>query len=104
MFMMTLIVLLTTIAYCGQYLVYKITKEYDIYPQIKKKMKAKLVERHGFYIRLLIESSLELIICFLVEIFMKQTSTKFEMFSYFTSVSMIIIYIIFMKMIFEVLS
>ena len=67
-------------------------------------MKAKLVERHGFYIRLLVESSLELIICFLVEIFMKQTSTKFEMFSYFTSVSMIIIYIMFMKMIVDVLS
>lgn len=103
MFMMTIIVLLTTIIYCIQYCVYYITKQYDIFPQVKKKMKAKLVERHGFYLRLLIESSMELIICFLVEMFMKQTSTNFEMLSYFTSVAMIAIYVLFVKMIFEVL-
>ena len=97
------IVLLTTIIYCIQYCVYYITKQYDIFPQVKKKMKAKLVERHGFYLRLLIESSMELIICFLVEMFMKQTSTNFEMLSYFTSVAMIAIYVQFVKMIFEVL-
>lgn len=103
MFMMTLIVILTSISYCAYYGVYLLTKTYDIFPQIKKKVKAKLVERHGFYIRLLIESSLELIICFLTEMVMKQSSTSFERFSYFTSVFMIIIYIMFFRLISEVL-
>ena len=102
--MMAFIVLLNTIFYCLLYLIFYVTKTFGIFPRIKRRTKEKLVGRHGFYVRLLIESSLELIICILVEIFMKQTNTRFEIFSYFVSVSMFIIFVATVKIINEVLN
>ena len=71
MFTAFIIVTCTTVWYLLEYLLYTYLKSKEIHPERQKKLKTSLDERHGFYLRALMELSMEIFVCFMVEIIMK---------------------------------
>lgn len=71
MFTAFVILFVITVLYCVQYLLYICMKHYNICPEFQEKLQAKLVKRHGLYMRFLIESSMEIFVCTLVEVMMR---------------------------------
>ena len=87
------IVFLVTINFACKFLLSKVLRS----QQKRRKMKEELEVVYSFYLRLLIELSLEIGICSMVEISMKQVKTVPEKISYFFSLSSLVGIILFIK-------
>ena len=73
-----------TVNFAVRYLLSKVLT-CDRFKKTRRNFKAELEEVYAFYIRLLIELSLEIGICSMVELSMRQTETPIEKFSFFVS-------------------
>lgn len=103
MFTAFVILFVFSTSFFVMYLLHTCMNRNGVCAQFQDKLKTKLSSRYSLYLRFLIESSMEIFVCTLVEMMMRQTSNKYELLSYFTSVILIVLYGFFFRHMLEVL-
>lgn len=71
MFTYNVILVYGGLYYAYYYLMYKHYKKMKLYPDIRKNAKKNLQDRYAFFIRMIIEGTLNLMVCGFLEIVMR---------------------------------